>query len=58
MAAFQTFEWEGLTGAAGGMRALVVRDQLVRADQVQMEDAFDVKLTCPDLGFLFNDCTQ
>lgn len=56
-AAFQQFVWEGLVGSVDGMRVLKLRDDRHRQDILQIEDAFDTKITCADLGFLFNDCT-
>lgn len=57
MAAFQFFLWTGLTGSADGMRTTKRRDQAIDSDIIQVQDAFDVKLTCADLGYLFSDCT-
>lgn len=57
MAAFQQFVWAGLLGSVDGMRIVQVRDERHRQDVIQIDDAFDTKITCADLGFLFNDCT-
>lgn len=50
-----TFSWTGYLGAtAQGARILRYRDQPIKSDVLEIEMAFDQKVTAADLGFFFN----
>ena len=49
------FSWTGFMGAtSAGMRMKRMRAELVEADRIEGQMAFDYKLTAPELGYFFN----
>jgi hypothetical protein len=50
-----TFSWTGLLGGgAGGGQVSKMRMDLRKADRIELEMAFDLKLVAADLGYFFN----
>jgi hypothetical protein len=50
-----TFGWTGYLGAAAnGTRMRRFRDEPIHSDTLELEMAYDQKVTAPDLGFFFN----
>lgn len=48
------FSWTGYTGATGsGFRMKNIRAELLSADRIEGEMAFDYKVVAPDLGYMF-----
>jgi len=54
-----TFNWTGYLGATEeGTRILRDRVQLRHSDYVEIESAYDQKLTSADLGYQFDDIIE
>jgi hypothetical protein len=50
-----TFSWTGLLGSgAEGGRISKFRMEHLKADRIELEQAFDLKLVAADLGYFFN----
>lgn len=54
-----TFSWTGYTGATGnGTRVKRFRMDMIEADRVEIDMAYDQKIVSPDLGYFFGGIVQ